>query len=96
MLLKNIFKLFSMFIFLFTGTPTEIVVTWTTYNFTGVGRDQMEESVVQFGEKNGSDKLTQTATGSSIIFTDGGDQRRQHRIHRVLLTGLKPFTVYRK
>lgn len=66
------------------GNPTEIVVTWTTYN-------EKDESWVEFGEQ----QLKQTTAGTTNLFVDGGPMKRRHYIHRTLLSGLVPFTRYR-
>ncbi len=40
--------------------------------------------------------LNHSATGSAVIFVDGGQTKRQQFIHRVKLTGLLPKQKYCK
>ena len=67
-----------------TGHPTEIIVTWSTFNDT--------ESQVQFGVT----AAKSTSSGSSTKFVDGGPEKHTQFIHRVKLTKLKPGTKYGK
>ncbi|CAG2174604.1 unnamed protein product [Oppiella nova] len=62
---------------------TQMVITWTTFNATNA-------STVEFGIK----LLSQSMTGFSTQFTDGGNERRILYIHRVVLTQLTPGTAY--
>lgn len=63
---------------------SEYVVTWSTFNDT--------ESVVEFG----TDILTldSSASGSSVLFIDGGDEQREQWMHKVSLSGLSDNTQY--
>ncbi|XP_071789353.1 acid phosphatase type 7-like isoform X1 [Asterias amurensis] len=65
-----------------TGHPTEMIVTWSTFNDTG--------SHVQFGVT----VAKYTSSGSSTKFVDGGPEKHTQFIHRVKLTKLKPGTKY--
>ncbi|XP_033626483.1 acid phosphatase type 7-like [Asterias rubens] len=65
-----------------TGNPTEMIVTWSTFNDT--------ESQVQFGVT----AAKSTSSGSSTKFVDGGPEKHTQFIHRVKLTKLKPGTKY--
>ena len=65
------------------GDPTQMVVTWTTFN-------QTETPTVEFGTRD----LDQSQTGFSILFTDGGNESRVLYIHRAVLDGLVPGTAY--
>lgn len=67
-----------------TGDPTQMMVTWNTFNSTN-------KSVVEFGP---SEKLTKTAVGYSTKFVDPGEEQRVQFIHRVLLTKLTPGHQY--
>lgn len=67
-----------------SDSSLDIVVTWSTLNST-------TKSVVEYG----TDDLTNTATGQSTKFTDGGSLKRSQFIHRVTLSNLKPNTDYR-
>ncbi|EJW79864.1 hypothetical protein WUBG_09227, partial [Wuchereria bancrofti] len=58
-------------------------ITWLTYNDTF-------SSVVEYGIND----LRWSVKGSSSLFIDGGKQRSRRYIHRVLLTGLIPGTIY--
>ncbi|XP_064480865.1 acid phosphatase type 7-like [Ornithodoros turicata] len=64
--------------------PSEMMVTWTTFNWTN-------ESMVEYGVG----RPRHRTAGNCTKFTDGGQQHRTLFIHRVLLTGLKPNTLYR-
>ena len=72
---------------IFPGDPTEMMVTWSTFNDT-------KDSVVEFGFH--VEDLSMTATGSRTKFVDGGSEKRTQYIHRVKLTGLKTGSVYCK
>lgn len=64
-------------------TSKDMVITWTTFTDT-------PSSVVEYGNAG----LTQTATGSSTQFTDGGTEHRNLWMHRVILKDLQPDTMY--
>lgn len=64
-------------------TSKDMVITWTTFTDT-------PSSVVEFGNAG----LTDTATGSSTQFTDGGSEHRNLWMHRVILKDLQPDTMY--
>uniref|UniRef100_A0A146LZU8 Purple acid phosphatase n=2 Tax=Lygus hesperus TaxID=30085 RepID=A0A146LZU8_LYGHE len=61
----------------------EIVVTWSTMSPTPT--PTVEYSLQGY---------QQTATGSTKVFIDGGDEKRKQYIHRVTLTDLKPDSKY--
>ncbi|CAK9815267.1 Acid phosphatase type 7 [Anthophora plagiata] len=61
----------------------DIVVTWSTRNDTG-------ESIVEYG----IGELILTATGNSIPFVDGGNEKQKQYIHRVWLRNLTPNSKY--
>ncbi len=72
-----------------------MVVTWTTPNRTSC-------SVVWYGLvsedhlKKSNSALDKMATGNCSALVDAGPQRRTVYIHRVLLRGLMPGSLYRK
>ncbi|XP_072023965.1 acid phosphatase type 7-like [Amphiura filiformis] len=68
-----------------TGDPTQTMVTWSTFNDT-------KESTVEFGFQ--VENMTMTASGSRTKFVDGGSEKHTQYIHRVILTKLKPGSVY--
>ena len=73
----------------------QMVVTWTTPNRTSC-------SVVWYGLvsedhlKKANSALDKMATGNCSALVDAGPQRRTVYIHRVLLRGLMPGSLYRK
>ncbi|KAI1284906.1 Purple acid phosphatase 21 [Halotydeus destructor] len=69
------------------GNPTEMMVTWVTMDAT-VGN-----ATVEFGESS-EFGFSESRTGSSSKFTDGGSEKRSMYIHRVLLDGLVPGDRY--
>lgn len=70
----------------YPGIPGSMLVTWTTVNET-------EDSVVEYGVWGG--KLFElSAKGQATLFEDGGFEKRQMFIHRVMLTDLKPGISY--
>jgi hypothetical protein len=60
-----------------------MIVTWVTLN-------PINESVVEYGQN----MFDQRATGSVSVFLDGGTEKRQEYIHRVVLRELKPGQKY--
>ncbi|VDO06659.1 unnamed protein product [Brugia timori] len=66
------------------GNVSAMWITWLTYNDTF-------SSIVEYGIND----LRWSVKGSSVLFIDGGKQRSRRYIHRVLLTGLIPGTIYR-
>ena len=69
----------------FEATPTHMIVTWVTMG-------PVNESVVEYGLEG----LNQKQNGSWELFVDGGDEKRQMIIHRVILNNLTPGKTYRK
>uniref|UniRef100_A0A8R1XYB0 Purple acid phosphatase n=1 Tax=Onchocerca volvulus TaxID=6282 RepID=A0A8R1XYB0_ONCVO len=65
------------------GDVSSMWITWLTYNDTF-------SSIVEYG----IDDLRWSVKGSSTLFVDGGEQRSKRYIHRILLTDLKPGTIY--
>lgn len=61
----------------------DIVVTWST-------RDDTKESIVEYGIGG----FILTAKGNSTLFVDGGNEKQQQYIHRVLLKDLTPGNKY--
>ena len=70
-----------------TGDPTEMMITWSTFNDT-------KESLVQYGFK--PNHLSMQAKGSRTLFVDGGSEKHTQYIHRVKMTGLKTGYKYCK
>ncbi|XP_072023967.1 acid phosphatase type 7-like [Amphiura filiformis] len=68
-----------------TGDPTQMMVTWSTFNDT-------KESTVEFGFQ--VENMTMTAYGSRTKFVDGGPEKHTQYIHRVTLTNLMPGLLY--
>jgi len=64
-------------------TPRSLVVTWSTPN-------QTDSSTVFIGRK----RMERKFIGTSRLFVDGGDLKREQWIHTVVLTHLKPYTNY--
>lgn len=60
-----------------------MIVTWVT-------KDPVNESVVEYG----IGKVNQIAYGTQKLFRDGGSQKRNMTIHRVILTNLLPGETY--
>ena len=73
------------FIILFTVDPSEMIVTWVTFDPTAI-------STVEYGINN----LDSSANGTSTLFVDGGTEKRKIYIHRVTLKNLKPNQKYSK
>lgn len=71
---------------LFSGTPSEMVITWVTLN-------QTYTSLVEYGFYDGQLKM-KTVSGSQKRFEDGGDEKRKIYVHRVHITDLIPNKKY--
>lgn len=67
------------------NTSSEVVVTWSTVTYSG-------PSVVEWGTNLFN--LSNTTTGNSSLFIDGGPEKAMQWIHRVHLTDLAPATTY--
>lgn len=61
-----------------------MTVTWVTLNATQV-------PVVEYGTNY---LLSQSANGTSTLFTDGGDEKRSMFIHRAIMKDLIPGEKY--
>ena len=68
-----------------SGSPSEMVVTWSTLNDTAI-------TVVEYGTSTPS----LTAKGSATKFVDGGALHATQFIHRVRLQNLLPGQQYGK
>ncbi|XP_072023834.1 acid phosphatase type 7-like [Amphiura filiformis] len=68
-----------------TGDPTEMMVTWSTFNDT-------KESTVQYGADIYD--MAMKATGSRTKFVDGGSEHHTQYIHRVKLSNLTTGKMY--
>ena len=66
-----------------SADPTEMWVTWVTFNST-------DASLVNYGET----LLNLTSVGTQTDFVDGGSERRHIYIHRALLQQLVPGRSY--
>ncbi|XP_019627335.1 PREDICTED: acid phosphatase type 7-like [Branchiostoma belcheri] len=66
----------------YTGSPTSMVVTWSTLNNTA--------SMVEYGQGD----FSLRNSGISTLFVDGGKKHNAQYIHRVVMTGLKPGFRY--
>lgn len=71
-----------------TGSIREVIVTWVTLNETS------SDPIVEYGPIAACTKFSQTATGYTTIFTDGGSEKRVLYIHRVTLSHLTPGHTY--
>ena len=80
---NDYFKEIFYFYFLFTVNPSEMIVTWVTFDPTAI-------STVEYG----IDNLNNSAVGISTLFVDGGTEKRKLYIHRVTLKNLKPNQKY--
>ncbi|XKL65548.1 hypothetical protein PGB90_008968 [Kerria lacca] len=67
----------------FGDNVSEVVITWSTW-------DSTNESIVEYG----IGELTLKAFGKSVLFTDGGNEKREQYIHRVKLTKLLADEIY--
>uniref|UniRef100_A0AAY4BS28 Purple acid phosphatase n=2 Tax=Denticeps clupeoides TaxID=299321 RepID=A0AAY4BS28_9TELE len=75
----------TQYIFSSSGVYGSMVITWTT--------EDKVDSVVEYSQWGGK-FLDQTAKGSSVVFEDGGSEKRKMYIHRVTLSDLKPGSTY--
>lgn len=73
------------FMFISTGNPTEMMITWVTFKPTV--NHNVKYNV--HGEP-----LSLNATGTMTKFTDGGWEHRVLYIHKTKLTGLTPNQAY--
>ncbi len=67
------------------ASPGEMMVTWVTWNSSGV-------TVVAFGPA--LNWMWNRAIGTEKLYIDEGDLHRAYYVHRVLLTGLNPGNKY--
>ncbi|XP_069500332.1 acid phosphatase type 7 isoform X3 [Ambystoma mexicanum] len=70
----------------YPGDPTCMTVTWTTFSPTS--------SVVKFSRVPGPETFSDSATGDTTTFVDGGSLKRKLYIHRVTLARLEPGQQY--
>lgn len=70
---------------IFSARPDQMIVTWVT-------QDYIKDSYVEYGIN--SFKLT--AQGTARLFTNGGDEKRNITIHRVVLSNLTSGETYCK
>lgn len=68
----------------FGTDPTRMTVTWSTQNAT-------QSTVAMYGIGG---QLTHTGTGTMTKFVDPGTLHNTQYIHRAVMTGLKPGTIY--
>ncbi|XP_074642806.1 acid phosphatase type 7-like [Tubulanus polymorphus] len=67
------------------GTPSEMIVTWVTFNDTGPNGTQVEY---------GNHQLSLNVYGKVTPFKDGGKEGRMLYIHRAIMIGLTPNQKY--
>ena len=72
-----------------------MVVTWTTYN-SNDDSFVIYDKYVDDSDGFNFFHFNQIQQGYVTKFVDGGNERRIHFIHRVILTNLSPFTLYCK
>ncbi len=63
---------------------TQMIVTWLTRNMT-------QTVFVEYGTDS---SLSQSSKGTSTLFIDGGDEKRQTYIHRAVMKDLIPGKKY--
>lgn len=66
--------------------PSEIMVTWVTMNATKTPK--VEYNLL------GTEKFSKVAIGFSQLFVDGGNEKREMYMNRVLLHELEPNVSY--
>ena len=78
---------YLVFSFLYLGDGQTFVVTWTTLSPT-------TSSVVEFGFD--PENFENSVNGTEEVFTDGGYEKRNESIHRVIFPKLTPKKRYCK